>query len=91
VQQNKAYQMHVLSDLQQLQQLDGQAVTSPGQTAAVLSADFMRAGATLWHSDTGMPGRLFAELAFNCCSSTWQITCCEPATSRSSRQVAALS
>lgn len=54
MQQNKAYQMHVLSDLLQLQQLDGQAVTNPGQPGAVLSADTIRAGATLWHSDTGM-------------------------------------
>ncbi|WIA10534.1 hypothetical protein OEZ85_010722 [Tetradesmus obliquus] len=56
VQQNKAYQMHVLSDLLQLQQLDGQAVTNPGQPEAVLSADTIRAGATLWHSDTGPVG-----------------------------------
>jgi hypothetical protein len=54
VQQNKAYRIHVLGALQQLQQLDGRAVISPAQAGAVLSADVMRAAATQWHSDTGV-------------------------------------
>jgi hypothetical protein len=54
VQQNKAYRLHVQSDLQQLQQLDCHPVTSSGPAAAVLSPDLLRGGATQWHSDTGV-------------------------------------
>jgi hypothetical protein len=54
VQQNKAYRLHVQGELQQLQQLDRQAMASSGQAAAVLSSDLLKDGATQWHSQTGV-------------------------------------
>jgi hypothetical protein len=57
VQQNKAYRLHVQSELQQLEQLDRQAVTSCSPAAAVLTPDLLRAGATQWHSQKGVHGK----------------------------------